>query len=339
MSRQPWEWNLHDLERLVRDDVAEDSYIEYKSARALDVTEKVKNEISKDVSAFANAGGGTLIYGIEEEDHRPTDLDGVRESRVDREWLEQVILSRIHPRLDGVRIRAVRLRGEEQVAFVVWIPQSERGPHQASDKKFYTRRNFSVQPMEEYEIRDVYQRRRAPDVVLDFFFRRHQARIDRFPVSWVNPETLHQVELNAEIRNEGGGAVGHALVTLVVDARIVSAEATSGFVARDLVLGTQGKRASVRYLQLPWRAPAGLTLFKSVVFRLLERDLPIRFKKAWVEARNAPFIRWDVRAPDMMPRYGFLELRRDRGDLVLVPRAPPVWGDLLQDDRQRPFLA
>jgi len=42
----------------------------------LNNTERNKNEISKDVSAFANSDGGTIIYGIEEEGHLPKRIDG-----------------------------------------------------------------------------------------------------------------------------------------------------------------------------------------------------------------------------------------------------------------------
>jgi hypothetical protein len=337
-SRQPLDWKLRDLRRLIRDEVPESAYLEYKSGGAIAPTERAKKEIGKDISSFANAGGGTLIYGMEERDNKPVNMDGV-DKKFDREWLDQVILTRIQPRVGGVRINVIPLPGKGKSAYVVWIPQSERGPHQASDKRFYSRRNFTVQPMEEYEIRDVYQRRRAPSITLEFFFRRHRARLDRFPVSWANPETLHQIELNAEMRNDGGGAVAEALITMVVDARILPPEIERPMPFQDLTTEVDGRSVSVGRLQLPSRGPSGLSLFKSVVYRLFDNDLPITFKKDWVEGAHPPFIHWDVRAPEMMPRTGFLELRRDRENTVLVPKEPPEFGAFMQDDRQRAFLA
>ena len=68
------------------------------------------SEISKDVSAFANSAGGTLVYGMIEDRHVPTAIDnGFNPSEITMEWLEQVINSRIHRRIDGVRINQIEL--------------------------------------------------------------------------------------------------------------------------------------------------------------------------------------------------------------------------------------
>jgi predicted HTH transcriptional regulator len=60
----PWEWDESDVQSLVDSQVQENAELEYKACAALDRTEERRNEVSKDVSAFANAGGGVIIYGV-----------------------------------------------------------------------------------------------------------------------------------------------------------------------------------------------------------------------------------------------------------------------------------
>ena len=95
---------------LVEQATQESIDLEYKGCGALGRIEARKNEVSKDVSAFANSGGGTIVYGILENGHVPTGLDrGFDPQDISKEWLEQVINSRIHRRIDGVRIKQVNL--------------------------------------------------------------------------------------------------------------------------------------------------------------------------------------------------------------------------------------
>jgi len=165
--KEPWSWDEADLQRLVATGTKESLTLDYKASAALANTDGKKNEVSKDVSAFANSAGGTIVYGIVEKDHLPVCLDhGFDPTDITREWLESVINSRIQRRIDGVRISAVDLRSTSpgRVAYVVSVPQSNRAPHQAHDKKFYKRFEFESVPMEEYEIRDVARRGSVPDL-------------------------------------------------------------------------------------------------------------------------------------------------------------------------------
>jgi Putative DNA-binding domain len=164
-----------DLLRLIAVGEQESLTLEYKRCAALDNTDAYKNEISKDVSAFANAAGGTLIYGIIDDKHVPTDLDvGFSPGEGRRDWLDQVIDSRIQPRIQGVLVREIPLTGDKagRVVYVVDVPQSHTA-HQAHDKRYYKRRNFQVSPMDDYEVRDVMNRAKAPLVIPELEFRRN----------------------------------------------------------------------------------------------------------------------------------------------------------------------
>ncbi len=180
--------------------------------------------------------------------------------------------------------------------------------------------------------------RPVPAARLDFFFRRHKARIERFPVSWVNPATLHQVEINAELRYDGKGELHTALIKLALDARLASGSASPNLPFRDLEIQLEGRKVPVKYLQLPWKGHGGLPLFKAASQRLFDKDMPIFFMKEWVESQQPPFIRWEILAPDLEPSRGSLLVRRDKEDLILEPASVPNLGDFLQDGRGRAVL-
>lgn len=165
-----------DLVTLIATGVQESLNLDYKRSDALQNDDKHKNEVSKDVSAFANSAGGTLVYGMIEVKHLPTALDhGFDPNVISREWLENVINSRIQPRIQNVGINSVPLASVSpgRVVYVVEVPQSHTA-HQAFDKRYYKRFNFQSVPMEDYELRDVLGRAKTPLLVPNFKAHRLQ---------------------------------------------------------------------------------------------------------------------------------------------------------------------
>ena len=70
MERNSTQWNEEDLLALINLPAEESVSLEYKGASSLNNTDPNKNEISKDVSAFANSGGGVIVYGMKETNER-----------------------------------------------------------------------------------------------------------------------------------------------------------------------------------------------------------------------------------------------------------------------------
>jgi schlafen family protein len=206
--------NLSDLQKLIADGVAESLTLEYKASPALGKDSKQRDELSKDVSAFANSAGGQIVYGMEDDKNLPTKIDDGADPSITKEWIEQVIDSRVQPRIEGLIITPIQLA--KGLGFVVTIPQAtSRAPHQAPDKKYYKRQNFQSVPMEDYEIRDTLRRATTPvlKVVLKLG-KTDTARLDFAP----QQEISKPVTLNLFLSNHSPQPAYHAAVYLGLDA-------------------------------------------------------------------------------------------------------------------------
>src|SRR2546426_1154921 len=89
MEKKPSEWNEEDLNALVTNHIGEDVGLEYKACASLEKTEDRKDEVSRDVSSFANSAGGTIVYGMLEDGgtHLPSGIDGGYDpSEISKDW-------------------------------------------------------------------------------------------------------------------------------------------------------------------------------------------------------------------------------------------------------------
>jgi predicted HTH transcriptional regulator len=164
--KEPQFWQEEDLFDLIRNKHEENIELDYKRADALQSSDGKKAEISKDVSAFANSIGGTVLYGMEEHPNAPhhaTAVSPVDPSAHSKEWLEQVMNSRIQPRIPGIVINSIELKeaAPGKFAYAVVVPESTTA-HQASDKRYYKRFNFLSVPMEDDEVRLAMNRASRP---------------------------------------------------------------------------------------------------------------------------------------------------------------------------------
>jgi len=159
LSKNPKDWTEDDLNAFVRDRIEENARLEYK--REVDLSPKGRKEACKDVSAFANGQGGTIVYGMEEDERKdagsiPKKIKPITDASI-KESLENVLLSGVLPPLH-FWIWPVPVKGGHCLA--VHIPQSP-STHMVTisgENRYYIRRNFQSSPMTEDEIRDHYAR-------------------------------------------------------------------------------------------------------------------------------------------------------------------------------------
>lgn len=148
-----------DLQALIDDQVSEGKTIEYKDALPGN-SDGDKKEFLADVSSFANAAGGDLIFGIQEEAGLPIELCGLDIGDVDAEVLrlESIIQTGIAPRLFRlVDIHPVQLSSKKlSYAIIIRIRRSWTGPHMVTfknDSKFFTRNSRGKYQFDVFELR------------------------------------------------------------------------------------------------------------------------------------------------------------------------------------------
>ena len=273
-------WTELDLLELIQNEVQEDIQLDYKASAALLNTESKKKEISKDVSAMANSAGGVLIYGIIEKGHIPKNLDeGVDPNETTKEWLEQIINSRIQRKINGMKIFPIELKtlNPGKFAYVVSIPQSSRAPHQAHDKRFYKRYNFESVPMEEYEIRDVSHRIDGPKLNL---ILKVSDVLEIGNDSEKSGENLRRIKLSLVLYNESVVPAEYIAIRLYID-KSVSNLSNLGFLKKqdDITLSANGFDDKVFYnLALLHSIPKKMPIFKGTTFDMLGSPLQLDIK-------------------------------------------------------------
>ena len=126
------EYTREVLQQMIDDGIEESDQLDYKRAGAFDRRNtKSVDQITKDVSAFANASGGRIIYGIGEfadvtRSHLPEDFFPVDRTQYSREWLSGII-EQIRPRIEGLRIYPVHVGpGANDHCYVVRFPRATR---------------------------------------------------------------------------------------------------------------------------------------------------------------------------------------------------------------------
>lgn len=156
---------LADVEDLIARGIAEGQELEYK--QDLELSDRGKIEFLKDVTAMANAEGGTIVYGVVEgeTDERgiPVRIAGLR---IDPDTiglaLATLISDGLDERLSGVLHRALQV-GDGTHVYVVRVPSSPLAPHmislRSSGPRFYRRSNAANIPMNMRQVKEAVMRR------------------------------------------------------------------------------------------------------------------------------------------------------------------------------------
>ncbi|MFM0320075.1 ATP-binding protein [Paraburkholderia nemoris] len=178
---------------------AESVSLEFKDGTKLDgLSERAKTELITDVTAFANAGGGTIIYGVQEQQHNGQSLAAaispVTDVHVTQDRLRDIIHSNTDPALRGFSITPIAANGG--TVFVVEVDEGDTAYQNKRDQKFYNRVDASARPMYAFAIRDVMNRRTRPHVDATLRIHRDELAHDRH-VYVVAPELQNTGNLTA----------------------------------------------------------------------------------------------------------------------------------------------
>jgi hypothetical protein len=209
-----------DLEALHTGNIKESISLEYKASPAIDKKDdNKKTEMARDVSAFANADGGQIVYGMTEKDHEPAGLDnGVDGNAYPEIWFEQVLQQHITPPIPGLRIRHIPLT-KPMVAVVIEVPATKADPHQVSDGRYYRRHNFNRLTMEHYEVRDSMRRAVDPALILDFDLFHGDAAYKNVEFNQYRDQS-DPIALGAVVKNNSNQPSMYTVVSIFIDRRV-----------------------------------------------------------------------------------------------------------------------
>ena len=148
-----------DILHVISNSVRENRTVEYK--RDLPGTaDSDKKEFLGDVSSFANASGGDVLYGIRAVDGVPVEIAGIANLNEDAELLrlEAIIRGGLDPRIPGVRLKVINGLSPGPV-LLIRVPKSWAGPHMVSFKdwsRFYSRSSAGKTLLDTAELRSAF---------------------------------------------------------------------------------------------------------------------------------------------------------------------------------------
>jgi hypothetical protein len=150
---------LAHIERLKENGVPESRSIDFKSAPVGNAYED-RREFVADVTAFANAAGGDIVFGVTTKDGVASDVPGITLIDPEKEKLRlgDLIRTATEPRLANFSMEWLPMQGSIGV-LVVRIPRSWLAPHRVTlqgHDKFYVRNAAGKHPMNVDELRQAF---------------------------------------------------------------------------------------------------------------------------------------------------------------------------------------
>jgi len=155
-----------DLQKMIDLKVKEDLHIAFKSWKEFDLNSPKKLEqLSILVSSFANTIGGYIFFGIESQRKKASGFLPAFISNENIEKLTYYLQSSICPSIENTQIKQIYIDGDStKSVLLIKVPNSDLAPHIAEDNRFYKRADLKETLLQEFEIRDLYQRSKKAEI-------------------------------------------------------------------------------------------------------------------------------------------------------------------------------
>jgi hypothetical protein len=175
----------------------EGRHLDYKAALSGNGWDNQAREFLKDVTAFANAGGGHLLIGVKEPDEKLSaseQMIGLDDGFNVASKLENLSTSSIDPRISGLLIRPIEFNGKNSI-IVVRVPPSLSRPHMAVHGKhrgFYIRHTEKSTPMSTHEIREAVIASSSTEARANLYLKKQERDCLDYGICKDNPTLLIQ---------------------------------------------------------------------------------------------------------------------------------------------------
>ena len=156
MKTSPTAWTEADVQQFIGQ--PESFTLEFTASALMTTGANFARGMARNVSAFANAEGGLIIIGMQENRGRPRVAlelhEGVTPAEFSLEQLQHLVNFCIRPHLPGIQCHAVPLSDARagRVAYVVSVPKGDTA-YQANDYRYYTRNGSRCDPLEDHLVR------------------------------------------------------------------------------------------------------------------------------------------------------------------------------------------
>ncbi|KVZ44404.1 helix-turn-helix domain-containing protein [Burkholderia ubonensis] len=143
------------IARLIAHGARESRTLDFK--RELDLSDKGKHELAKDVCAFANAMGGNIIIGVREDAGVAQEIVPIAVADLDHtlQQLTNTLRDRLEPSVTTLETQPVQVDGGHVV--VLRVTASPSAPHRVQrDGQFYLRNSVGKEAMDMHALRTAF---------------------------------------------------------------------------------------------------------------------------------------------------------------------------------------
>jgi hypothetical protein len=170
------------------------------------------------------------------------------------------------------------------------VEQSQTGPHQARDGKYYKRFNLQSVPMHDYEIRDILRRSTTPNLHVKLSLPTSNKHLVEFPPhqEWSKP-----VLLGVTVSNTSPTPAYHAIVEVFIE-HVLAVPFSVQFTQATTAENPPGRKFKVFRWTLS--SPPGIPIFAGANHESHFGQIPLQLPPTLLHS-SIIYLETDVRAP------------------------------------------
>lgn len=155
---------ISDIDFLVNNKVKSSLQLVYEKNDVLDsLSESKLEKLSVLISSIANTRGGTIVFGVQSQRNRIVGFQNCDSKIYTEQWFNFFLKQHIKPSLEDYTLDFVKVENDKTI-IVLNIISTAQAPYMASDRRYYKRVDNKSVMMEEYEVRDIFNKARNSEI-------------------------------------------------------------------------------------------------------------------------------------------------------------------------------